>query len=115
MLTHKGGHIVQRGTYWRVGAGQSIDLGETGVLPGNGEATYVRIPLGAMLVAGPVIGLVYVITLPVAWIAVSLVILATQFVSGVATVANRSTAFGWRPIEAYLAGRRRKKEKKAGK
>lgn len=115
MFTHKGGHIVKRGTYWKVGAVQSIDLSETGVLPGNGAATYVRIPLSAMLVAGPIIGLAYVITLPFAWIAVSLFVLAQRLVNVMAGMANKSTSFGWRPIEAYLAGRRRKKERKARK
>jgi hypothetical protein len=34
---------------------------------------------------------------------------------GVASAAAGSVSFGWRPIEAYLAGKKRKKEARAKK
>jgi hypothetical protein len=33
---------------------------------------------------------------------------------GVASIAGKSMTFEWRPVEAYFAGRKKKKEQKAG-
>lgn len=63
-----------------------------------------------MLVAGSFVGLLYVLLLPFAWIVAALVIIAKQLVGGLLSTTN--TSFGWRPIEAYLAGRRQKKSMK---
>jgi len=63
-----------------------------------------------MLVAGSFVGLLYVLLLPFAWIVAALVIIAKQLTGGLLAMTN--TSFGWRPIEAYLAGRRQKKSMK---
>lgn len=60
-----------------------------------------------MLVAGPFIGLLYVVLLPFAWIVAAFVIIAKQLAGVLASKTQSS--FGWRPIESYLAGRRNKK------
>jgi hypothetical protein len=60
-----------------------------------------------MLVAGPFVGLLYVVLLPFAWIAAALVIIAKQLAGGL--VSRTHASFGWRPVESYLAGRRNKK------
>lgn len=63
-----------------------------------------------LLVAGAFVGLLYVLALPFAWIVAALVIITKQLVGGLLAMSNIS--FGWRPIEAYLAGRRQKKSGK---
>jgi len=71
-----------------------------------------------MLMAAPVIGLVFAVFLPFIGIAMTLGLIGRKLVEGLASAAAGSVSFGWRPIEAYLAGRKMKKEareKKAGK
>jgi hypothetical protein len=57
---------------------------------------------GVML-AGPVIGLLYAVFLPFIGIAMTLVMIGKTLISGLVIVAVKRTSFGWRPIEAYLA------------
>ncbi len=64
------------------------------------------------IAAAPFVGLAYIVMLPIAFfvaLAVSVVNLAVQ---EAARLAGKSATFQWRPVEAYLAGRKRKKEKK---
>lgn len=69
--------------------------------------------LGKMT-AAPFIGLAYIIILPVGFVAVlafETVNLALKAVSGVMTLAGKSVAFEWRPMEAYFSGKKKKSEK----
>jgi hypothetical protein len=63
-----------------------------------------------MLMAAPVIGLVFAMFLPFIGIAMTLNLVGKKLIDGVASVSAGSMSFGWRPIEAYLAGRKQKKE-----
>jgi hypothetical protein len=69
--------------------------------------------------AVPFIGLLYVIALPflfVYYLAVELRGMAAERMATALDAAGASAVFGWRPSEAYLAGRKaRKAEKKDGK
>ena len=109
MFTYKGGAKVGTGTYWDLGQGSSVDMEMAGTLPGDAETTFVRIPIGVMLLAGPLVGLLYVVLLPFAWIVAAAVIITKQAIHGLVSLATKSTSFGWRPIEAYLAGKRKGK------
>lgn len=61
------------------------------------------------IAAAPFIGLAYVVMLPFSF-ALALVLAAGK---GLSKLAGPSVSFGWRPVEAYLAGKKkRKKEKK---
>ena len=61
------------------------------------------------IMAAPFIGLAYVVALPVAF----LVAVGMAVVHSIVGVAHRSMSFGWRPMEAYLSGKtKRRKEKK---
>ena len=65
------------------------------------------------IAAAPFIGLAYVILLPFGFIGAlgyATVSLAGKGVSGVLSLAGRSTSFGWRPTEAYLTGKKRGKK-----
>lgn len=59
------------------------------------------------IVAAPFIGLAYVIALPF----VFAYAVGTAALSGVLSLAGRSVSFGWRPTEAYLAGKKKKEKK----
>src|SRR5512147_1948163 len=109
MLT-KGGHKVKAGTYWNMVNGSRTDLAEEGVLPGGNDALYVKAPSIAVLAAGPVLGLLFAVFLPFIAIAMAAVLLTKKLGEGIRDAAVASTTFGWKPIEAYLAGRKRKNE-----
>ena len=117
MLT-KGGHTVPAGTYWNMANGERVDMEQEGVLPGSGNEMYIKAPAAMALAAGPVLGLIFAVFLPFIGIVMTLGLVARKLGEAVADAAAGSMSFGWRPIEAYLAGRKQKKEareKKADK
>ncbi|MCX7793346.1 MAG: hypothetical protein N2257_02910 [Thermodesulfovibrionales bacterium] len=59
-------------------------------------------------VSAPFVALAYVIILPFTFIGA----LAVSAYNGLITLGSRIAIFGWRPTEAYLAGKKKKKEKK---
>jgi len=60
------------------------------------------------IIAAPFIGLAYVALLPVAF----LFALVSEAINGVLGFAGREASFGWRPMEAYLSGKKVDKKKK---
>jgi len=60
------------------------------------------------IAAAPFIGIAYVVMLPFAFVAA----LGTEVGGRVMSLTGRSTAFGWRPMESYLTGKKTKKEDK---
>ncbi len=114
-MLNKGGHKVAAGTYWNMMNGERIDMPQEGVLPGDSNTMYVKAPSGVMLAAGPVLGLVFAVFLPFIGIAMAVSLAGKKIVEGLASAAAGSVSFGWRPIEAYLAGRRKKKEARGKK
>ena len=109
-MLNKGGHTVKAGTYWNLTNGSRVQMDQEGVLPGSGQTRYIKAPVAVMLMASPVIGLVFAVFLPFIGIAMTLSLIGKKLVDGVASAAAGSMSFGWRPIEAYLAGRKQKKE-----
>jgi hypothetical protein len=117
MLTN-GGQTVQAGTYWNLSNGSRVQMEQDGVLPGSGTTRYVKAPVPVMLMAAPVIGLVFAVFLPLIGIVMTLSLIGKKVVEGVESAAAGSMSFGWRPIQAYLVGRKAKKaarEKKENK
>ena len=117
MLT-MGGHKVQAGTYWNMANGNRVQMEQEGVLPGDGATRYIKAPAVVMIAAAPLIGLVFAMFLPFIGIAMTVTLLAKKLGQGLADAAAGSMSFGWRPIEAYLAGKKSRKaarEKKEGK
>ena len=114
-MLNKGGHTVKAGTYWNMTNGDRVQMDQEGVLPGSGQTRYIKAPVAVMLMAAPVIGLVFAVFLPFIGIAMTLNLIGKKLVEGVASAAAGSMSFGWRPIEAYLAGRKRKKESREKK
>ena len=114
MLT-KGGHTVKAGTYWNMANGSRVQMEQEGVLPGSGTTRYIKAPVVVMLMAAPVIGLVFAVFLPFIGIAMTLSLIGKKLATTVTEAAAGSMSFGWRPVEAYLAGKKRKNEARAKK
>ncbi len=106
----RGGHNVKAGTYWNVTNGSRTDLAREDMLPGGPETMYLKAPGLAVLAAGPVLGLLFAVFLPFIGIAMAALLIIKKVGAGVRDAAVASVAFGWKPIEAYLAGRKRKQE-----
>jgi hypothetical protein len=64
------------------------------------------------LIAGPIMGLIYVISLPFVAIAMVVVLIGRKALGGVLSIVRSLISFGWRPTEAYLGGKKEKKTKK---
>jgi len=110
MLKHNGGERVGKGTYWNLGNGERVDIQEEGILPGNEKKTYYRMPAAAIIVAAPVLGLMYAMFLPFIGIAMAVKLVGQKIGGGVMEMVHGSASFGFRPSESYLAGK-----KKSGK
>jgi len=113
MQKFTGGQEVGIGTYWESCSGRLVEMKKGGILPGNRETAYSRMPFAALLVYGIVSGGLYIVFLPVTIIGMSLYLLGKRVFGGFASQLRTSVSFGWRPTEAYLAGKN-KKEKNGG-
>jgi hypothetical protein len=61
-----------------------------------------------MFLLAPVIGLAFVVTLPMIAAAAAITAVITRIAQEVAQSVSTLAYFEWRPNEAYLAGKRRK-------
>ncbi|MBI4690997.1 MAG: hypothetical protein HY754_12160 [Nitrospirae bacterium] len=57
------------------------------------------------IATAPFIGLAYIVALPF----VFMFTLGTTVINGILGLAGREASFGWRPTEAYLAGKKKEK------
>ncbi len=108
-MLNKGGHKVAAGTYWNVKNGERVDMEQEGVLPGDRKDTYIKAPGAVVLAAGPILGLIFAVFLPFIGIAMALMALGGKIVEGMVKAASGVVTFGWRPIEAYLTGKKSRK------
>ena len=113
MIKHKAGNKVGKGTYWNFSTGERIDINAEGVLPGENNEIYYRLPATGILVLAPVLGLLYAAFLPFIGIAMLVKVVFKKVASAVTAPTQRAASFGWRPSESYLAGK--KKGSVAGK
>lgn len=111
MLTYKGGKMVGTGTYWDVSGGHRVDVEGEAVLAGGGAATYIKAPAGIALLSMPVIGLIYVVLMPFLGMTAIASIGGTRLLSGLASAIGKTFSFGWRPGNAYLAGKKKRQRK----
>ena len=112
MLKYNGGSRVGKGTYWNLTNGERIDIRDEGILPGEAKKAYYRMPAAAIIVAGPVLGLMYALFLPFIGIAMLVKLVGQKAGGGVMEMVHGSASFGWRPSESYLAGKKTKEAKK---
>jgi len=66
---------------------------------------------------GPILGLAYVVLMPIMGIVTALSLLVQKTLGGVFGLSKYIVSFGWRPAESYLGGKNKKKNDndKAGK
>lgn len=110
MQKFTGGQEVGMGAYWESGTWRLVEMKRSGILPGSREATYSRIPFALLFLYVVVSGGLYIVLLPVTIIATSLYLLGRRIFGGVLDQLRTSVSFGWRPTEAYLAGKNRKEK-----
>ena len=109
-----GGQEVEPGSYWNPMDGDCVHLDDAGILPGDKGTTFYRMPTVMLMLVAPLMGLAYVMFLPFIGFAMLISLIGQQLVQGAAAGLWRAAAFGWRPTEAYLLGRKHaKKGKKA--
>lgn len=113
MTRHRGGETVLPGTYWNVKGGGMVQVGREGVLPGSGEAVYRRVPFPVAFALVIAFGGFYVLLFPLLIIGASAYAAAVRVLGGMAYQLRRTVSFGWRPTEAYLAGKKKKVKKGA--
>lgn len=110
-MKYKGGHKVEKGTYWNFSDGTRVDIAHEGVLPGDKKTTYRRISPGIAILGAPVVGLIYVIALPFMAIGTITALAAKKALGSLAALLGSLVFFGWRPSEAHLEGRKGKRSK----
>ena len=67
------------------------------------------------IAAAPFIGMAFIIMLPIGFFFVLAAAVVNLAVRGIARIAGKSVTFEWRPVEAYLSGRKKKVEKSGAK
>ena len=90
---------------------------------GRGDLTYIRESGGVghllktvgSIASVPFSGFAYIVVLPFGFFVVLAATVVNLAIQGSAAVAGKSMTFEWRPVEAYLEGRKRKKEKSESK
>ncbi len=110
MRKYTGGQSVGKGTYWNLKYGGLAEMKGEGVLPGGSDTIYYRVPFPFIPFLGLFLGGLYVIFLPVIMITMAVYLLGKRILGGVLSQARMSVSFGWRPTEAYLAGKNKKQE-----
>lgn len=112
MFTYKGGSRVGKGTYWNLRKGLRIDVAEEDILPGDAALSYLKMPLAVMLLSGPFIGLLYALLMPIIGIVTVATLAVRGIFRGMYNLAAKTVSFGWRPGNAYLSGKKKKKPDK---
>jgi hypothetical protein len=117
MKRFTGGETVDAGLYFNVRQLSFKSVDDTGPLPGTGDDVYRRVPMLALLVVGPVLGLVYVLFLPFIGIGMVTWLLGVK-VAHMAAGAARETVHvlrpGWQPSMAFLSRSRPAKTPQEG-
>jgi hypothetical protein len=106
-LAHTGGQTVSAGNYWNFSTGERVHVRNSETLPGDADTSYYRLPPVAMLLLAPLLGLVYAVFLPLIGIAMLVTLLGRKLFGGLLDGFWKTAAFGWRPSEAYLLGRKK--------
>ena len=116
MRRFHGGHQVDPGTYWNAWDLSMVDVGDEATLPGGRDSVYYRIPIALLIPLGAILGGLYVFFLPLVSIVTAVCVLGRRMFGCVLFQGRRSVSFGWRPTEAYLAGKKgRKGREEAGR
>jgi len=110
MFRYTGGQMVGSGTYWDVITGKRVDIEKEGRLPGENGNKYIKASSWVIVLLGPLVGLAYVVLLPIVSIVIALALMVRRILGGVFSMGKYIASFGWRPTEAYLGGKNKKKD-----
>ena len=64
------------------------------------------------LVMAPLVGLAYVIALPFIAIGTVCAMIGKKVLGGMVNLVGNLVSFGWRPLEAHLAGKKKERKRK---
>jgi len=115
MIRYKGGQKADKGAYWDLSEGRRVLLDGPSELPGGQETVYYKVPTLLMVCAVPLMGLGYVLLLPTLVIATAAYMVAYKLIEWPLSLLGYCASFGWRPVEAYLAGRKKNRKKDKGR
>ncbi len=87
---------------------------DLGYIEQSGGFAHVMKSVGKIATA-PFVGLAYIVMLPIGFFAALAVGVVNLALKGIAAVAGKSATFEWRPMEAYLSGKKNKTDAKAKK
>jgi hypothetical protein len=90
MVIYRSGMAVVEGLYWSPMDGQRVDVSGSGVLPGGEVKSFLRISPLALLLMGPLFGLMFIIFLPLFGIGVFFVVFLVPLIGTLASVAMTS-------------------------
>ena len=113
MKRYRGTETVEPGLYFNLARLSFTSVEERAALPGRPQDTFRRVPLLALLVVGPVLGLVYVMFLPFlgfVMVAGLLSVKLGRLAGGVAAQAARIVRPGWAPSLAFFSRSKAAKE-----
>lgn len=109
MKRYHGGEAVPKGVYLNLNTWEFTQLYEDKpMLPGAKETSYFKTPAPAMVVAGPLAGLVFIIFLPLIGIVGALSFLAYKMGRLAVTLGPKVVqplAIAWKPGVAYFTRR----------
>jgi hypothetical protein len=106
MRHYRGSEKVEPGLYFNLRQLSFKSIDEEGPLPGSKDEVYRRVPMLALLVVGPFLGLAYVIFLPFIGFAMVTWLLGgrvAHLAGGAARGALRVLRPGWEPSMAFLS------------
>jgi hypothetical protein len=110
MKRYFGNQLVKRGIYLSLKRRDFVTIeNESDPLPGASDERYVKIQPIAMIVLGPIMGLMYVIFLPFISFAMVLGLVASKALLGLRLLGEsllREATLHWMPGVAYLTWRR---------
>ena len=106
-MLYKGGARVEQGTYWDIKQGERIDAALDAILPGAGDRLYIKASAATMVMAAPVVGLLFAVFLPFIGIATAIGLFVRRVLDRAGGAMAKNRSFGWRPREAYLSGRKK--------
>lgn len=114
------GQSALKGTYLDPETGKRIDLDADGILPGDENTKYLRLPPLGMLPVALAVGFLYVISLPFIGIATvvsmcavpvlgcasGMLVFTGKAIGVLFNLREHNRAMTWTPARAYLAGKK---------
>jgi len=76
MGVYHGGMAVSRGVYWNPVDGHDVSIKEHGILPGDSSRKYLKVSSAALLFLAPLLGMSFILFLPLFGIGVMLILCA---------------------------------------